>query len=101
MYRVKGIAATVALAPTESAAYPDATDLYRLAQAMLKRRQFDGAITILELKAKTFIETCSFNTLAQAYAAKRDVLASWKSSRRALAISQNDRTARRALGLDR
>jgi hypothetical protein len=103
MYCAKGIAATLTLAPTASAAYPNgATDLYRLAQAMLARQKTNDAIAVLELNAKLFPgDVLSLNTLADAYAAKGDVLASWNSYRRTLAINRNDRTARRALGLDR
>jgi hypothetical protein len=102
-YRTKGIAATLASAPSTSASYAGGvSDLYRLAQAMMKRRKFDDAIAILELNAKIFPrDVLSLNTLAEAYAAKGDVASSWRSSRRTLAINRNDRTARHALGLDR
>jgi hypothetical protein len=69
---------------------------------MLERRKVDDAIAVLELNAKIFPrDVLSLNTLAEAYAAKGDVLASWNSSRRTLAVNRNDRTARRALGLGR
>ncbi len=102
-YEAKGIAATLALAPPTSASYPNGVmDLYRLADALLKRHKVDDAIAVLELNAKIFPrDALSLNTLAEAYAANGDVLASWNNSRRVLAINRNDRTARRALGLDR
>ena len=102
-YLAKGIAATLGLAPTANALYPGgAMDLYRLADGMLKRQKVDDAIAVLEMNAKTFPrDALSLNTLAEAYAAKGDVLDSLNSSRRVLAIHRNDRTARRALGLDR
>jgi hypothetical protein len=100
-YIKQGIAATLASAPTASALYPDgARDLNRLAEAMLQRQKFDDAIAVLELDSKIFPrDTLLLNTLAKAYAAKGDAVASWGSSRRALAINRNDPTARRALRL--
>jgi hypothetical protein len=102
-YLADGITAALALAPTASTSYPGgAKDLYRLAEAMSQRQKFDDAIAVLEMNSKIFPrDTLSLNALAEAYAAKSDVLASWNSSRRAVAVNPNDRTARRALGLDR
>jgi hypothetical protein len=102
-YLADGITAALALAPTASTSYPGgAKDLYRLAEAMSQRQKFDDAIAVLEMNSKIFPrDTLSLNALAEAYAAKGDVLASWNSSRRAVAVNPNDRTARRALGLDR
>ena len=102
-YRAKGLSATLALAPTKSGDYEGGpTDLYRLAQSMLKRHKFEDAVAVLELNAKIFPhDVLSLNTLAQAYAGKGDVAASWTSSRRALAINPHDKTARAALGLDK
>jgi hypothetical protein len=69
---------------------------------MLQRQKFHDAIPVLEMNAKIFPrDVLSLNTLAEAYAAKGDVLAAWNSSRRALAINPRDGTALRALGRDR
>ena len=102
-YIKHGIAAPLASAPTVGALYPDgARDLNRLAEAMVQRQKFDDAIAVLELGSKIFpSDVRLLNTLANAYAAKGDVVAFWDSSRRALAINRNDPTARRALGLVR
>ncbi len=102
-YQSRGIAATLALAPTTSASYIEgATDLYRLAQAMMKRRKFDDAIAVLEMNAKLFpLDRLSLKTLTEAYLAKGDTQSYWKTSWRTLAINPNDRTARHAVGLDR
>ena len=71
-------------------------------KAMVQRQKFDDAIAVLELGSKIFpSDVPLLNTLANAYAAKGDVVAFWDSSRRALAINRNDPTARRALGLVR
>jgi tetratricopeptide (TPR) repeat protein len=79
-----------------------AEDLYRLAQAMMKRRKFDDAIAVLELNARLFPrDLLSLRTLTEAYLAKGDTVAYWKTSWRTLAISPHDRTARHAVGLDR
>jgi hypothetical protein len=43
----------------------------------------------------------SLRTLTEAYLAKGDTVAYWKTSWRILAISPHDRTARQAVGLDR
>lgn len=102
-YRDKGLAATLAVAPTKNGDYEGGpTDLYRLAQSMLKRHKFDDAVAVLELNTKLFPrDVLSLDTLAQAYAGKGDVAASWTSSRRALAINPHDKAARHALGLDK
>jgi hypothetical protein len=102
-YQAMGIASTLALAPASSDLYTGgAEDLYRLAQAMMKRRKFDDAIAVLEMNAKLFPgDLLSLRTLTEAYLAKGDTVAYWKTSWRILAISPHDRTARQAVGLDR
>jgi hypothetical protein len=102
-WQARGIASTLALAPVSSDLYSGgAEDLYRLAQAMMKRRKFDDAIAVLELNARLFPrDLLSLRTLTEAYLAKGDTVAYWKTSWRTLAISPHDRTARHAVGLDR
>jgi hypothetical protein len=102
-YQSRGIAATLALVPSSSAAYSEGpTDLYRLAQAMMKLRKFDDAIAVLEMNAKIFPrDRLSLKTLTEAYLAKGDTESYWKTSWRTLALNPNDRAARHAVGLDR
>lgn len=102
-WQSSGIAATLALAPASSDSYNGgAEDLYRLAQAMMKRRKFDDAIAVLEMNSKLFPrDLLSLRTLTDAYLAKGDTVAYWRTSWRTLAISPHDRTARHAVGLDR
>ena len=101
-YQAKGIAATLALAPTTSAGYSDgATDLYRLGQILLKHRKFDDAITILELNTTLFPrDVPSLNSLAEAYSAKGYAFDALRTYQRTLAIKRSDPAARKALGLD-
>ena len=101
-YQARGIAATLALAPTTSAGYSDgATDLYRLGQILLKRRKFDDAIAILELNTTLFPrDVLSLNSLAEAYSAKGYAFDALRTYQRTLAIKRSDPTARKALGLD-
>jgi len=100
-YQARGIAATLALAPTTSAGYSDgATDLYRLGQILLKHRKFDDAITILELNTRLFPrDVPSLNSLAEAYSAKGFAFDALRTYQRTLAIKRSDPTARKALGL--
>ena len=101
-YQARGIAATLAVAPTTSAGYSDgATDLYRLGQILLKHRKFDDAITILELNTTLFPrDVPSLNSLAEAYSAKGYAFDALRTYQRTLAIKRSDPAARKALGLD-
>jgi hypothetical protein len=51
----------------QAASYPNgATDLYRLAEAMLQRQKFDDAIAVLEMNATIFPrDVLSLNTLGR------------------------------------
>jgi hypothetical protein len=102
-YQTKGIAAMLALAPVTSTGYSGgATDLYSFGQTLLKRRQFDDAIAVLELNTRLFPrDVPSHNSLADAYMAKGYVVDALKSYQHTLAIDRSDKTARKALGLER
>jgi len=102
-YQAKGIASTLTMAPKSAGLYPEgAQELYRFAQAVMKRGKFDDAIAILELNARIFPrDVLSLKALAEAYNAKGDRLGAIRSYQRTLAINRNDQTARTALGLNR